>query len=206
MSFVVSLRCRCRCRIAATFNILYSPEIMKRILSSSAVMNNDASSSSSNNRLSILSTLLLLSSRFYTSSACKFSFSIECNGSFPYTATNTVTLTAFGEAEVIYHWTKENTSSGTVSLNGQETLDTASFNFEEPGGYFIGATVVWGDGTGCEGTQSDDFSFISFTGNSCDVIDETEPPQSLLENGMTYEPGVQDGGSNAPTSMESQVR
>lgn len=200
MSFVVSLRCRCR--IAATFNILYSTEIMKRILSSSAVMNNNASSS----RLSILATLLLLSSRFYATSACGFYFSVGCEGSFPYTATNTLTLTLSGEAEVIYHWTEKNTYSGTVSLNGEETLDAVSFDYGKTGEYYVGATVIWGDGSGCEGTQGEDFSLISFTGNSCDVDDDAEPPQYLLENGMTYEPGVQDGGSNAPTSMESQVR
>ena len=155
--------------------------------------------------------ILLSSSSVVSVSACTFEYNMDCFGGYPYKAVNSLTIDSSGsyEAHVIYHWTKANTDLGTISLSGTETLDNASYDYEEEGVYYAGATIIWGSGSGCEGSSSDSFSKITFSGSSCVGVENgVTPPSDLLDNGMTYEPSGEDGNGSStgsPTSGEFQV-
>jgi len=150
---------------------------------------------------------ILLSSSSSVVSACTFEYNMDCFGGYPYKAVNSLIIDSSGsyEAHVIYHWTKANTDLGTISLSGTETLDDASYDYEEAGVYYAGATIIWGSGSGCEGSSSDSFSKITFSEDWCDMENGVTPPNNV----MTYEPSGGEEGSGStesPTSGEAQVR
>ena len=191
-------------------------------VSSAAIATTPSFSSNNNNnahfarrrrrrRLLALQLLLSHSNKMGVTSACEFSYSMSCEGGYPYKAINTLTIESAGsyEATVTYHWTKANTPLGSISLDDDETLPDVPYEFFEPGEYYAGATVEWGAGSGCEGSSGDSFSLITFSGSSCDMQDGVTPPDYLLENGMTSEPGGDSSGNGdstaEPTSGGTQV-
>lgn len=158
----------------------------------------------------LASPLLSPSSSQLFASACNFYYGMSCQGGYPYTATTTLTIRSSGsyEAIVTYHWTKANTPLGSISLNGEETLDDVTYEFYELDEYYAGATVTWGSGSGCEGSTSDSFSLITFSGSSCNIEDDVTPPDYLLENGITSNPRGDEGGISTavPTMTATEVR
>lgn len=187
--------------------------LLPAISSATTSSNNRNNAHYARRRRRLLALQLLLShgthsNKMGVASACNFYYSMSCQGGYPYTATNTLTIESPGsyEATVTYHWTKANTQLGSISLNDQQTLDGVTYEFFELGEYYAGATVEWGSGSGCEGSSSDSYSLITFSGSSCNMKDGVTPPDYLLENGMTSAPGGSSGtgGTAEPTSGGTQ--
>ncbi len=190
------------------------PAISSAAAAATTSSNNRNNAHYARRRRRLLALQLLLShgthsNKMGVASACKFYYSMSCQGGYPYKATNTLTIKSSGsyEATVTYHWTKANTQLGTISLNDQQTLDDQTYKFFELGEYYAGATIEWGSGSGCEGSSGDSYSLITFSGSSCDMIDRVTPPDDLLEDGMTLAPGGSSGtgGTAEPTSGGTQV-
>ena len=96
------------------------------------------------------------------------------------------------EAEVKFHWgAKDDTNFGTNTYaTGEEQEIRSSEYYDEAGTYYIGYTVVFGEGSGCEGKSFESYKPVTYTGAS---------GQTSCGFDESFE------GTNVPTRMISDV-
>ena len=96
------------------------------------------------------------------------------------------------DAEVTFHWgAEDDTNFGTNTYTtGEEQQIRSSAYYDEAGTYYFGYTVVFGEGSGCEGSKFKKYIPVTYTGaigsTSCDFDENFE-------------------GTNVPTRMISDV-
>ena len=96
------------------------------------------------------------------------------------------------EADVTFHWgAKDDTNIGTNTYTtGDDQEVESSAYYDDAGTYYIGYTVVFGEGSGCEGEKFTKYKPVTYTGaigqTSCGFDDSVE-------------------GTNVPTRMISDV-
>jgi hypothetical protein len=102
-------------------------------------------------RNALLSLILPLLQANIVISTCQFNYEVDCNN--PYSANAWVTFVDPNYfASVTFHWGQDNTNIGTQEYSSSTSLYVGDFyNFGTVGEYNVGATVTFGEGSGCYG-------------------------------------------------------
>jgi hypothetical protein len=126
----------------------------------------------------------LISAPVASASTCSFLYEIDCDNTIPYSATAWVTFNNPNyEASVTFHWGLDDKAIGTrmYTLSQPDIVD--SFTYTKEGEYYAGYTVVFGNGSGCEGMTFQGYKLLWYDDatNSCDVFDD-EPNLPLVRS------------------------
>lgn len=113
---------------------------------------------------------------------CTYDYEINCQGGYPYAATISVTLAAAaaaasgggGKTYVTFHWGKNHADSNVGSvlqpfLSPQTFME--SHDYYQAGEYYAGVSIVFGNGSGCEGVELQGYKLLKFDDLECEVID-----------------------------------
>jgi hypothetical protein len=127
----------------------------------------------------------LISAPVASSLTCSFLYEIDCDNTIPYSATAWVTFhNPNYEASVTFHWGLDDKAIGSrmFTLSQPDIVD--SFTYTKEGEYYAGYTVVFGNGSGCEGMTFQGYKLLWYDDatNSCDVFDDEPNNLSLVSS------------------------
>lgn len=101
---------------------------------------------------------------------CRVSHNYSCNKVGDLSVSQTITFDAGVEeeyeADVTFHWgAKDDTNFGTNTYTtGDDQEVESSAYYDDAGTYYIGYTVVFGEGSGCEGEKFTKYKPVTYTG------------------------------------------
>lgn len=122
-----------------------------------------------------LSLLLpLLRANIVISTSCQFNYEVDCNN--PYSANAWVTFIDPNYfASVTFHWGQQNTDMGLQQYSSSTQSYVGDFfNFGTVGEFNVGATVTFGEGSGCNGQMIRRNQTLWFEESACGLSGEGE--------------------------------
>ena len=134
-----------------------------------------SSSSYSKKSLSILALqLLLLLQTCLLSFACYVEYDWDCEGRTR-SVTHIITHYTNGDTEynanVVFHWGTTDTNLGSRTYSDETNEEIESYQYEEDGEYYVGYTVTFEEGSGCEGKISERYYLLSFEDRGCGEVE-----------------------------------
>ena len=84
-------------------------------------------------------------------------------------------------ATVVFHWGPTDTNLGSQTYSSDEiNKETSTYQYDEEGEYNVGHTIIFEEGSGCEGRISESYTLLSLEDRWCAVV-EFESSAPTLE-------------------------